>query len=88
MDVSDDQANDRVEHILRRLEPLADLAKNWDIEISDLLSEFLETTLHYTGSFHSAASVVTRSANVYGKKVDALYATALSRVKQVAEDSR
>ncbi len=70
----------RYQHLLQ---PIQDLAQNWDVDIADSLSEYLEELESLQVSFGDksekslnfaeAALVIQGSAAIYSKKVEYLY---------------
>ncbi|GAX28521.1 condensin-2 complex subunit H2 [Fistulifera solaris] len=76
-----------IESVLATLQPLRDLAKNWDIDIATCLEEYLHDLVgHIPGAedqltidgpslnFAQAALVLQNSSNIYSRKVEYLYA--------------
>lgn len=70
-----------VESAFEKLQPLRDLAKNWDIDIAACLEDYLrelignlpaERQIEVTRNlnFHEAGIVLHNTANVYNRKVD------------------
>jgi len=64
------------------LQPIRDLARNWDIDIAHHLEEYLEDLLNIeitfddgatTMNFSEAALLIQGSAGVYAKKVEYLH---------------
>ncbi|CAB9526621.1 Condensin-2 complex subunit H2 [Seminavis robusta] len=89
-------AAEEISNALTSLQPIRDLAKNWDIDIAACLEEFLHDLASGlddldhphanadTLNFSQAAMVLHNSSNVYSRKVEYLY----NLVLQVYEDLR
>ncbi|KAK3796287.1 hypothetical protein RRG08_041601 [Elysia crispata] len=79
MSLSQGSLEDRFSHLIQ---PIRDLAKNWDVNIADFLEEYLEDLEKIeitfsdgvtTMNFSEAALLIQGSAGVYAKKVEYLY---------------
>lgn len=80
--------------ILASLRPLQDLTKNWEVDISRCLEDYLQE-LHEidqdffsssngcTLNFSEAALVVQNSSHVYGRKVDFLYKLVYNQLEEL-----
>ncbi|KAK9844608.1 hypothetical protein WJX74_004538 [Apatococcus lobatus] len=78
------------------LQPIRDLAGNWDINVADELEEYLEVLESVTFSFEDgpslnfaeAALVIQGSACVYGKKVEYLHSLVIQALQFMSEKRR
>ncbi|RUS71899.1 hypothetical protein EGW08_020337 [Elysia chlorotica] len=79
MILSQGNLEERFSHLIQ---PIRDLAKNWDVNIADFLEEYLEDLEKIeitfsdgitTMNFSEAALLIQGSAGVYAKKVEYLY---------------
>jgi condensin-2 complex subunit H2 len=98
-----DQLSLSLESALLHLQPIRDLAQNWDVDIASCLEEVLkdlapnahltddqvnsESTIMASGNFSQAAILLQNAGFVYSRKVEYLYNLVLSTVKDLHKDN-
>eukprot|EP00116_Pleurobrachia_bachei_P000879 sb/3461141/ len=87
-------SQERLEALKELINPIKDLAKNWNVDISIELEKFMSGfTVSQDGggghdNFAEAALVIQGSAGVYSKKVELLYSLVVDSLDLVAEKQK